>query len=93
MTMIINKNAPEYKNYLLVRDRVKNNTQEDLQLIENMVGNSIYYGTIEGIDDQIDTFTSEKGYVLYAYIEDHGDDEYEVVVSRAEIVAKEVDDD
>lgn len=92
MTMIINKNTPEYKNYLLVRDSIKSNTKEDLELIENTLGNSQRYGTIEGIDDQIDAFTSEKGYVLYAYIEHH-DDEYDAVLRRAEIVAKEVDDD
>lgn len=89
-TMIIDKNAPNYSDYLEIKNLLKSYTTDQLQLIEDTLGDAVRLATIEGIEDQIELFESEVGIVFYAVLEEAGEN-FVVEMKRRVLKAKEVD--
>lgn len=89
-TMIIDKNAPTYADYLDIKNILKSYTTDQIQLIEDTLGDAARLATIEGIEDQIELFEQEVGTVFYVVLEEDGDD-FVVEMKRRTLTAKEVD--
>ena len=100
MTMIIDKNATTYKDYVAIKHLLKTYSKEDIELIKNRVENTpLLQNTdintllsIEGIDLQIESFTKTTGLVFYPVLT-RGVNDTIVSISKLPLISKEVEDD
>lgn len=100
MTMIIDKNATTYKDYVAIKHLLKTYSKEDIELIKNKVENTPLLKntdintllSIEGIDLQIESFTKTAGLVFYPVLT-RGANDTIISISKLPLISKEVEDD
>lgn len=96
MTMIIDKNSTNYKNYVMIKQVFNSFSEKDWEIIKREYNSTIIntLGTVQGIDEQIDKLDTIHGIVYYIDLKQptRGGDP-EVFVNRTTITVKEVEDD
>ena len=96
MTMVIDRSTPTYKTrYLELKKLFNVFDEDDKALIATKFKDYEIelFGTIGGIDQQIEKFQSNAGMVFYITLEKNLDKPPVIILDRTVLVAKEIEDD